>query len=270
MRHCARMGLKSMKDIPYCQEYGFITAIISRFGKDSASQPTQKILLDVMGKYPSRHMDTKLMLVHFAGMLKFSFDSGPDFLWKGCIFFMMSLMNLLAFEEGNLNALRPLLGCKEKTCFSQSSTKLLQGMTCQTSSLMVASNLQKIQTLYIQTRSTKRVDSHAISLIETSDGRVRTQNTPCFADLEVSEHIVEESDTCSGEIFLKCLNAPPEYDDLADFIECKSGKDYWSWMKQREMYRKWKCEKLEICRIERKNRVLKYRRGTSRRRWSQK
>lgn len=43
--------------------------------------------------------------------------------------------------------------------------------------------------------------------------------------------------------FLKCIGEKSPPDDLADFIECKEGKDYSTWLKDREKYRKWKYEK---------------------------
>lgn len=119
-------GLKTRKDFSQCQEYDLLTTIISCFGKYTASQPIQKILLGVMGTCPARHKDTKLVLVHFAGLLSFSFNAGVDFLWKGSIFVMMALMNLLIFEEGNLDALLPLFDHKEKSFFPQSSAEVSQ------------------------------------------------------------------------------------------------------------------------------------------------
>eukprot|EP00268_Persea_americana_P049906 TRINITY_DN5391_c0_g1_i3.p1 TRINITY_DN5391_c0_g1~~TRINITY_DN5391_c0_g1_i3.p1 ORF type:complete len:662 (-),score=92.06 TRINITY_DN5391_c0_g1_i3:315-2300(-) len=119
-------GLKTLKDFFDCQEYDLITTIVSCFGQCIVNQPIQRTLLGVMGTYPARHKDSKLVLVHFAGLLSFSFDAGVDFLWKDNIFVMMALMNLLFFEEGNLDALLPLIDRKEKSFFSQSSTEVSQ------------------------------------------------------------------------------------------------------------------------------------------------
>lgn len=61
---------------------------------------------------------------------------------------------------------------------------------------------------------------------------------------------IEENtgETCNGEIFLKCILEGSENSsdvaDLADFIECKPGKDYSDWLKDREKFRQWKSEKM--------------------------
>lgn len=52
------------------------------------------------------------MLLHFSGLLSLSFNSGLNFLVKGCISMMMALMNLFVFEEGDLLALRSLLATR--------------------------------------------------------------------------------------------------------------------------------------------------------------
>jgi hypothetical protein len=45
----------------------------------------------------------------------------------------------------------------------------------------------------------------------------------------------ETVETCNGKIFLNCVLDDSQnlfdYDDLANFIECKQGKDYNGWLK---------------------------------------
>lgn len=47
--------------------------------------------------------------------------------------------------------------------------------------------------------------------------------------------------SCNGEMFLNCILEDPkklsDYDDLADFLECKTGKNYSKWLNGREVYR---------------------------------
>jgi len=74
----------------------------------------------------------------------------------------------------------------------------------------------------------------------------------------------ETEETCNGKIFLKCRlenrGKPSDFDDLADFIECKRGKDYNGWLKDRQKYRKWKCEKMAVLRWK-KRKTLKFMKG---------
>lgn len=71
----------------------------------------------------------------------------------------------------------------------------------------------------------------------------------------------EIEETCDGRMFLNCVlegsSKISDIDDLADFIECKPGKDYSSWMKDRQKYRKWKIDKMAVLRWKRKKRILK-------------
>lgn len=57
-----------------------------------------------------------------------------------------------------------------------------------------------------------------------------------------------EAKSCTGEIFLKCLPGfrknHSDWDDLADFIECKRGKDYSAWLEKRARFRKWKYRRM--------------------------
>lgn len=71
----------------------------------------------------------------------------------------------------------------------------------------------------------------------------------------------ETEETSNGEIFLKCLLKPdqnvPDFDDLASFIECKHGKDYSDWLKNREKYRKWRSEKMAVLKWKKKKKTRK-------------
>ncbi|XP_043712152.1 uncharacterized protein LOC122660952 isoform X2 [Telopea speciosissima] len=95
--------------------------IIGCFQQCCVSQPVQKLFPEAMGSSQSRHKESKLMFMHFVGLLLFSFGRELEFLWKGCIFNMMTLMNLFLFEEGSLDALRELLGLGNQSFSSGSS-----------------------------------------------------------------------------------------------------------------------------------------------------
>lgn len=65
----------------------------------------------------------------------------------------------------------------------------------------------------------------------------------------------ETEETCNGEMYLNCTLADPiksDLEDLADFIVCKPGKEYSSWLKDRERYRSWKVKKDAVVRWEKK------------------
>lgn len=72
-------------------------------------------------------------------------------------------------------------------------------------------------------------------------------------------------ETCSGRIFLKCRlereDEPSDFDELADFIECKQGRDYSCWLKNRRRYRKFKTDKLAVFSWRKRKRTWKYMRG---------
>lgn len=77
----------------------------------------------------------------------------------------------------------------------------------------------------------------------------------------------ETEESSNGELFLRCVikksGIVSDFDELADFVECKQGKDYSSWLKDREKYRKWKGEKMAVLRWKKKKktwRVIKSKR----------
>ena len=81
---------------------------------------------------------------------------------------------------------------------------------------------------------------------------------------ESSVGIEEETEeSCNGKVFLNCILTNPsgsnthDCDDLAEFIECKQGKDYSSWLKDRERYRQWKSQKVAVLRWKKRKRTWK-------------
>lgn len=90
-----------------------------------------------------------------------------------------------------------------------------------------------------------------------------SSSASCLFDKE--EMVSVEEETLNGEIFLKCMqrnaNNDSDIGDLADFIECKQGKDYAAWLQDREKYRKWKSEKTAMLRWKRKRKTWKVFKG---------
>lgn len=94
-----------------------------------------------------------------------------------------------------------------------------------------------------------RLATYALSVVEKPDGQVKSsQNTMDNSkDTEDDCEAEEDNDTVSGRNFLEDLGVSSDsVDDLADFVVCKRGKDYSSWMKMRLKYRKWKCGKMRV------------------------
>nr|XP_010934362.1 uncharacterized protein LOC105054525 isoform X2 [Elaeis guineensis] len=247
-------GVKTLKDYTICKEYDFILSIISCFGKYDANQLVQNILLDVMGMHPVQHEGAMLMLAHFVCLSSYSFHRRLGFLWKGCIFMMMTIMNLLLLEEGSLDAFSPSLSnMKDAALHHSPLEKSPKSLVHRRSSAIIASSLQNIQTLYLRdnirclTYGKQRIDAGERNLGETQDGQSGILSIIPTEDLGRHCPSTNEADTCNGEAFIECLPGyhknPSEWDDLVDFIECKRGKDYSSWMRKRKRFRRWQHER---------------------------
>lgn len=82
---------------------------------------------------------------------------------------------------------------------------------------------------------------------------------------QVSDLEEETEETSNGEIFLKCMakmdGTNSDFDDLVSFVECKPGKDYLAWSKNRQRFRKWKFEKMAVLRWKRKKKTWKTLKG---------
>ncbi|XP_059450360.1 uncharacterized protein LOC132181247 isoform X2 [Corylus avellana] len=142
LRHSGNLGcLKTLENASSCKQYDFIVGIICCFQQFNTCLPVQRFLSDMMKTHTTRHKESKWMLLHFSGLLSLSFNSGLNFLVKGCISMMMALMNLFAFEEGDLLALRSLLATR--------LDEVQEPLVNQKSSRRVASRFRKIQTLHL-------------------------------------------------------------------------------------------------------------------------
>ncbi|KAG5544441.1 hypothetical protein RHGRI_017012 [Rhododendron griersonianum] len=258
LRHDGNLGcLKTLKDFSSCKEYDTIVGIISCFQQVGICLPVQKSLCRMMEIHPEAHKESRVMLLHFSGLLSLSFSTGLDFLVKGCISTMISLMNLILFEEGNLYALR---FDHRSESFSLHPDNVPEAKVEKKSSLLVASKFLKIQTLYLSVPSLSSEGiGHENKREDTLTRPSTRKSTQCVVGIEE-----ETEETCNGKIFLKCRlenrGKPSDFDDLADFIECKRGKDYTGWLKDRQRYRKWKCEKMAVLRWK-KRKTLKFMKG---------
>ncbi|XP_027149703.1 uncharacterized protein LOC113750003 isoform X1 [Coffea eugenioides] len=265
LRHCGDSNCtKSLKDFSSSKEYEYISSIISCFTEFSIHLPIQQILCKLMETKCTWHSSSKMMFLHFSGLLSLAFSTGLDFLVKGCLLTIMSLMNLFAFEEGILDVLYSAL-CSSSESFQSDlqQVNIQEAVLNQSSSLVVASKFQKIRTLYSST------PSPANHLTGSGDGYCDTgRNGLVLGTMEGDVGTEEETEESrNGELYLRCViknsQMVSDFDELADFIECKNGKDYSSWLKDREQYRKWKGEKMAVLRWKRKKktwRVMKSKR----------
>ncbi|KAL2513304.1 hypothetical protein Adt_18904 [Abeliophyllum distichum] len=239
---------KTLKDFSSCKEYDFILGIITTFRSFGIHLPTQQVLFNEMSSHFMGHTVSKMMFLHFSGLMSLSFVSGLDCLVKGCLFTIIAVLNLFVFEEGSLDALRSMVD-SNKESFSSGllHVKFQETVVDQNSSLVVASKFQKIRTLYLRN-----------SLVKNSSemGDLSAPNMEGAIGLEE-----ETEETSNGEIFFKCIlkgrEKVSDFDDLADFVECKQGKDYSAWLKNRYRYRKWKCEKMAVLKWKKKKKTWK-------------
>ncbi|CAI9755953.1 unnamed protein product [Fraxinus pennsylvanica] len=238
--------LKTLKDFSSCKEYDFIMGIITTFRNFGIQLPTQQVLSNEMSSHVTTHTVSKMMFLHFYGLMSLSFVSGLDCLVKGCLLTIIAILNLFVFEEGSLDALQSMVDSnKESFPSGLLHVKFQETVVDQNSSLVVASKFQKTRTLYLR-------DSLANKSKETGD-----LSAP---DMEGAIGLEEETEeTSNGKIFFKCLLKEGEkmsdFDDLADFVECKQGKDYSNWLRNRYRYRKWKCEKMAVLKWKKKKKT---------------
>lgn len=117
---CLRQGddlccVKTLKDFSSCKEYDFIMGIITTFRNFGIQLPTQQVLFDEMSSHVTRHTVSKMMFLHFSGLMSLSFVSGLDCLVKGCLLTIIAILNLFVFEEGNLDAFRSVVDSNKES-----------------------------------------------------------------------------------------------------------------------------------------------------------
>ncbi|QCE07709.1 hypothetical protein DEO72_LG9g2729 [Vigna unguiculata] len=221
--------LKTMKSATVREKYDFLISIIDHFQQFKICLPIQSFLYDEMKIQKSNRKVSEALLVHFIGLLSLSFNNGLELLAKGCISVLMALMYLFVFEEGDLHALGSLKGLSLPPCLSEiSCDKSGKGARDKQSVYKVVAEFRRIQSCTLSTDSF----------------------TSCN-----DENGTEK--TCDGEMFLNCILGNPkklsDYDELADFLECRTGKNYSKWLNRREIYRDRRYQKkLELGKTKKK------------------
>ncbi|KAK4341123.1 hypothetical protein RND71_039624 [Anisodus tanguticus] len=217
---------KTLKDFSSCGEYNSILGIIDCFRELSIYSSVQSLSRQMMEIDSEKHKVSKMFL-HFSGLLSFSFFKRLD-----C----------------NLDILQSLVDPTPDSFSSGLSAAVVD----KRSSLVVASKFQKARTLRSSSRSAFALNLAYFVGIKTRgvSSAISTSELDNKEDVEAMEEETEE--TTNGKIFLKCrlqAGQVPDFDDLADFVECKKGKDYSSWLKNRQEYRKLKCDKMALLRL---------------------
>lgn len=260
---CLRRGsssgcLKTLQDVLLRKEYDFLVHLVGGFQQYDLHLPIQKFITEMMKAHPTRHKQSKWMLLHFSGLLSSSYVSRLDFLVKECIFTMMSLLNLFVFEEGDLDALSLPSNSGLGSVSSKSSDKIRKALRVQRTSNKIASKFHNIQKLYLGKRYCSSLHKR------NNDNQTRTSENACpVNDMESSISIEKDpGEVCNGEIFLKCIQdssqSSSDIDDLADFIECKPGKDYSAWLNNRKFFRIWKSGRKAVTWCDKWKRKCKY------------
>ncbi|KAK6938002.1 hypothetical protein RJ641_031510 [Dillenia turbinata] len=211
--------------------YDFVLNRIEIFQKFAVSLPIQKTLANAFKRYPSKHRQSKLMLLHFAGLLSLSFATGVDFLVKNCITVLIAVVNLFIFEEGNLNALRSL-------CDSDAGFSPQQSLS---NSQMVPKD--KSSWLTVASKFIEKRALHLSNLAHHDDELEKLERKPLPSNRndDCAGITGKAEATCNGENYLKCvLQNAHDFSELVDFVECIEGKDYSSWLQHRKRYRSWK------------------------------
>lgn len=204
-------------------EYDFILSIISSIGHYGENKNAQKILFGAAERNNGRHSDIKLAFAHFTNLLSYSFTCKVAPLWKSCIFLMIHILDLLVIEEGNLDVFHGFMRTGHMSpCIFQAN--IGKEPAYRPSTIIICSNFQKVR--------------NQIHYLKNGDNN---------------------SNTCSGEKFLKCLpdfeENHSDFEDLADFIECTPGKNYSAYIKKRTMFRKWKFSKISAIKHSAKRRI---------------
>ncbi|XP_073017706.1 uncharacterized protein [Primulina eburnea] len=251
--------LNTLKDFSSSKEYDFILGAVTCFRDFPTDLPLQQYLSNVLSCHSEGSKDSKMMFLHFAGLMSLSFACGLDCLVKGSLLTILGLLNLFIFEEGGLDALNKMVDSKTGSLSSGFPVvRIQETMVDQNPSIVVASKFQKIRSLYSRMNDNRCKE---VANVSSQSGLATGSHMEAVVGLEE-----ETEETSNGEIFLSCMmgERTSGFEDLADFIECKQGKDYTAWLKNRQRYRKRRFEKLAVLKWKRRKKTLKTMKGRSR------
>ncbi|VFQ71592.1 unnamed protein product [Cuscuta campestris] len=188
-------------------------------------------------------------------LLAFSFLNRFDYLAKGCLLTITAVLNLFVLEDGYLDELRSLVLSGPKSVSSALPLALVNPRP----SIKIASKFQNMQNLHLRK---SKIVANCFGSKEVEEGFTEnSSNVYHFPDSEDNRVSIEEETTLNGESYLKTMqystHNTSDYDELADFVACKPGKDYAVWLNDRKKYRKWKSERTAMLMRNRKKKTLK-------------
>ncbi|KAL8133209.1 uncharacterized protein LOC141712420 isoform X3 [Apium graveolens] len=156
----------------------------------------------------------------------------------------LAIMNLIVFEEGNLKAL------KSVDIGSRFPQKVARGH--KSTSLVIAAKFLKMQSRNLS----KIPPANVLMTIEDGQHSFSSNSGSLNAVATVGNNR-NTAKTCDGVNYLRCIGVKSPDDDLADFIECKEGKDYSAWLKDRDKNRKRKYARQAVLIQKKKKNALK-------------
>lgn len=199
----------------------------------------QQLIDNTLKPCHATHDDSKskMILMHFAGLLSLCKVIGLNFLVKGCLFTIMVFLNML-FEEGSLEFQRQSSNsCLESHALASS----IANVTSLPTSMSHKDSFGKIEKCGVRQLSSLKVASDF--------QRIRKQ-------LLRGRRADEEADTINGEVYLKHFTSNPDViSELADFIVCKPEKNYTAWLRNRAKSRQKRIKKLKRRQWQRKKAV---------------
>ncbi|XP_074371457.1 uncharacterized protein LOC141712420 isoform X6 [Apium graveolens] len=237
-------GFPESENLSSCKEYQCITSILDSFTAQNIDLPIKNSLCNQIESKLTKHEKSKLMLFHFLRLLSFSFLSGFDCLANSCILCIVAIMNLIVFEEGNLKAL------KSVDIGSRFPQKVARGH--KSTSLVIAAKFLKMQSRNLS----KIPPANVLMTIEDGQHSFSSNSGSLNAVATVGNNR-NTAKTCDGVNYLRCIGVKSPDDDLADFIECKEGKDYSAWLKDRDKNRKRKYARQAVLIQKKKKNALK-------------
>lgn len=115
------------RDVNLQRQHTFFFATISCFKQFGVNLPVQRFLFERLKDHPLRHEEYTGMLLHFSGLLSMCFVSEHEFLIKGALSILMTLVDLI-IVDGDLDSLKSLLdpGAESSSfCFKKEVILLL-------------------------------------------------------------------------------------------------------------------------------------------------
>lgn len=121
--HCGTWNCqKNLKGHSFMGEYGFINQTICCLLNYADGFLRENQFEELTGSKLITHKGSKLMIMRHLNFLPFCYDRRDGFLWKACMYMLMVLMNLIIFEDGNLEVFKEMVGFRKESSSIHSAT----------------------------------------------------------------------------------------------------------------------------------------------------